>query len=99
MVTFYVTYAGDKSTPFDRNYWIDKHMPLVRETWEPHGMVSAGGFFPSGDGGGFIAICPCVFRNEAAVHAALAAPETKVVMDDIKNFTSVQPDHNVARPL
>ena len=99
MVTLFVTYSGDSNGRFDRDYWINKHMPLVRETWEPHGLVSTGGFFPSGDGGGLIAICPCVFRDEAAIHIALAAPETKRVMDDIRNFTSIQPVHKVARPL
>ena len=99
MVTFYVTYAGDESVLFDRDYWINQHMPLVRKIWEPYGLVSTGGFFPCGDGGGILAICPCVFTDEAAIHAALAAPETKRVMDDIKNFTSIEPHHNVARPL
>ncbi len=99
MVTFYVTYSGDSNLPFDRDYWINKHLPLVRETWGPYGLMSAGGFFPSGDGGEFIAICPCVFRDEAAIHAALAARETKRLMDDIKNFTLVQPDRKLAKPL
>ena len=99
MVTLYVTYAGDASVHFDREYWINTHLPLVRETWGPFGMIGTGGYFPSGDGAGFIAICPCVFRDEAALHAALEASETKRVMDDIQNFTPLQPDHNIARPL
>ena len=99
MVNFYVTYSGDSNVHFDRDYWINKHMPLVRKTWEPYGLVSAGGFFPFCDGGSLIAICPCVFRDEAAIHTALAAPETKRVMDDIRNFTSLQPARYIARPL
>ena len=99
MITMYVTYAGDAQTPFDRDHWINVHMPLVREAWGPHGLVSAAGFFPSGDGGGLIAICPCVFRDEAAMKAALACPETGRVMADVKNVTDVTPSRSQAMPL
>ncbi len=95
----YVTYAGDAGTQFDRDHWINIHLPLVREAWGPHGLLSAGGFFPSGDGGGLIAICPCVFRDEAAMQAALASPETKRVMDDVKQVTDVEPGRSRAVPL
>ena len=58
MVTMFVTHAGDTGTAFDRDHWINVHLPLVREAWGPHGLLSAAGFFPSGDGCGLIAICP-----------------------------------------
>ena len=99
MVTMYVAYAGDAGARFDRDHWINVHLPLVREAWGPHGLLSAGGFFPSGDGGGLIAICPCVFRDEAAMEAALASPETKRVMDDVKNVTDIAPSRSRAVPL
>ncbi len=95
----YVTYAGEADTKFDRDHWINVHLPLVREAWEPHGLLSTGGFFPSGDGGGLIAICPCVFRDEAAMEAALASPATKRVMDDVKKITAVVPARSRAVPL
>ena len=44
----YVTYAGDAGTKFNRDHWISVHLPLVREAWGPHGLLSAGGFFPFG---------------------------------------------------
>ncbi len=50
MITMYVTYAGNADTPFDREYWINVHLPLVRECWEPFGLERLGGFFPQGDG-------------------------------------------------
>ena len=99
MITMFVTYAGDAGTRFDRDHWIKIHLPLVREAWEPHGLLSAGGFFPSGDGGGLVAICPCVFRDETAMQAALASPETRRVMDDVKNVTDVEPSRSRAVPL
>ena len=99
MITMYVTYAGDADTPFDRDHWINVHMPLVRAAWGPYGLLSAAGFFPAGDGGGLIAICPCVFRDEAARNAALASPDTEQVMADVKKVTDVQPGRSRAVPL
>ena len=99
MMTMYVTYAGDANTPFDRDHWINVHLPLVRECWGPHGLVSASGFFPEGDGGGLLAIAPTVFRDEAAMNAALASPDTERVMADVKKVTAVDPQRSIGRPM
>ena len=99
MITMYVTYAGDADTPFDRDHWINVHLPLVRECWGPHGLVSASGFFPQGDGGGLLAIAPTVFRDEAAMNAALASTDTARVMADVKKVTAVEPSRSIGRPM
>ena len=99
MITMYVTYAGDKRTAFDHDHWLNIHLPLVRECWGPHGLVSVSGFFPQGDGGGIIAIAPCVFRDEAAMNAALASPDTARVMADVEKVTDVEPQRSVARTV
>ena len=99
MVTMYVTYAGDADTPFDRDHWFNVHLPLVREAWRPYGLLSAGAFFPADDGSGLSAICPCRFRDEAAMETALASPVTERVMADVKLVTSVQPTRCLAVPL
>ena len=97
MITMYVTYAGDETTLFDKDYWIDIHLPLVRDCWGPYGLITAAGFFPQGDGGGLVAIAPCVFRDEAAMQAALASPETARVMADVPRVTPVVPQRTIAR--
>ena len=99
MITMYVSYAGDADTAFDRDGWIDRHLPLVREAWGPYGLISASGFFPSGDGGGLIAICPCVFRDETAMEQALASSATERVMADVKRVTDVEPVRSRAVPF
>ncbi|MBK1840479.1 EthD domain-containing protein [Azospirillum sp. YIM B02556] len=99
MITMLVTYAGDEKTPFDRDYWIDVHFPLVRESWERYGLVSAGGFFPQGDGAGLIAVGVVTFRDEAAMEAALNSPETARVMADVGIVTAVKPRRSIATPL
>ncbi len=99
MTTLYVTYAGQAGTPFDRRYWIDVHLPLVRACWGPHGLERVGGFFPDGDGAGLIAVCACVFRDEAAMRSALVSPDTPRVMADVARFTDVKPTQSVGRAV
>lgn len=96
MTTMIVTYAGDAGTPFDRRHWIDVHLPLVRAGWGPHGLLSAGGFFPDGDGAGVIAVALCVFRDAAAMEAALASDATSGIMADVARVTSVAPQRRLA---
>ena len=95
----HVTYSGSVEARFDRRYWLNEHFQLVRETWEPYGLQSVAGFFPASDGGGVIAICACVFRDEPAMHAALSAAETGRVMDDVRRLTDLEPQRSVATPL
>lgn len=99
MITMLVTYAGDEQTPFDRDHWINVHFPLVRESWAPYGLISAGGFFPQGDGAGLIAVGVVNFRDEAAMEAALNSPETAQVMADVEIVTTVKPQRSIVKPL
>lgn len=96
MITLFVTHAGDADTPFDREHWIDVHMPLVRACWGPYGLERVGGFFPSDDGAGFIAVAACVFRDKDAMEAALAWPRTVEVMADVDLVTAVKPQRSLA---
>lgn len=99
MITMLVTYAGDEQTPFDRDHWINVHFPLVRDSWGPYGLVSAGGFFPQGDGAGLIAVGVVNFRDEAAMEAALNSPETALVMADVDIVTVVKPQRSIVKQL
>jgi uncharacterized protein (TIGR02118 family) len=95
----YVTYAGDADTPFDREHWINVHLPLVRECWGPYGLDRLTGFLPASDGEGLIAIATCVFKDKAAMERALASPEAERVMADVELVTSVKPQRSLATPL
>ena len=99
MITMLVTYAGDEQTSFDRDHWINVHFPLVRESWGPCGLISAGGFFPQGDGAGLVAVGVVNFRDKAAMEAALNSPETVQVMADVDIVTAVKPQRSIVKPL
>ena len=99
MTTLFVIYPGDAGTRFDRDYYVNIHLPLAREAWGPHGLETLAAFFPAGDGDGTIAIAACGFRDEAALKAALASPQTPRVMADIPRFTDAKPSQSRAVPL
>ncbi|WP_017316173.1 EthD family reductase [Mastigocladopsis repens] len=91
MTTLLVTYAGDASTRFDRDYFVGIHLPLVLEAWGPYGLKTIDAFFPAGDGAGIIAIAVCVFQDEAALSASLSSPQTNRVMADVEHYTDAKP--------
>ena len=99
MTTVFITYAGDTTTHFDRDYYVSTHLPLVLEAWELHGLKTIAAFFPAGDGAGTIAIAVCVFQNETAISAAFSSPQTDRVMADVKHFTNVKPSQSRAVPF
>ena len=99
MTMLFVTYAGDASTRFDRDYYVGTHLPLVLEAWGSYGLKTVAAFFPAGDGAGTIAVAVCVFQNEAAIATSINSPQTDRVMADIKHFTDAKPSQSRAAPL
>ena len=99
MRTMYVTYSGDAATRFDRDYYIQHHLPLVMECWGPLGLEGCAAFWPAVLATGTICICECRFYDEAAMRAALAAPTTPRVMADIARFTEATPAQSLVGPI
>lgn len=91
MTTMFVTYTGDSTTQFDREYYVDIHLPLVMDAWGPHGLRSATAYFPATAGAQIIAVAVCEFLDNGAVDAALACPRSEAVMADVSNFTDSEP--------
>ena len=86
-----VAYSGGSTSRFDRNYYVQHHLPLVRKIWEPVGLEEIDAFFPANSGAGFIAMAICRFRDAAAYQAAMKHPGTPEVMADIAHFTDIKP--------
>jgi len=97
----YVTYTGDAGSRFDRDYYLTKHMKLVQEVWGATGLESGTAFFPAtgSSGVGTIAIAELKFRDQAAVEASFASPDTARVMADVKAYTDITPQIVRASPL
>jgi uncharacterized protein (TIGR02118 family) len=98
-VVIYVIYTGEASDRFDRDYYDATHLPLVMDAWAKYGLLGTTAFFPSQDRIGTIALCECVFRDEAALEAAFASPEAAAVMADVIAFTDLIPTRVRAAPL
>lgn len=79
--------------------YVQKHLPLVNEAWEPLGMESIGAFFPSGDGGGIIAVCVMQFRDSVAITDATKSSASPRVMADMAHFTDAKPTQSRAAPV
>ena len=99
MTIMYVTYSGDQGTRFDRDYYVRRHLPLVMACWGPLGLESCDAFWPADIGARTIAIAECRFRDDGAMQAALASPETPRMMADVAHFTDAKPTQSLARPL
>ncbi len=99
MTTMYVTYSGDAGTRFDRDYYLRHHLPLVLQFWGPLGLQGCAAFWPADMEAGTICICECRFRDEASLRAALASPETPLVMADVARFTDAKPAQSLAGPV
>lgn len=99
MTTLYVTYPGDAATRFDRDYYLQHHLPLVMKCWGPLGLQGCAAFWPADMAAGTVCICECRFRDEPSMQAALASPETLLVMADVACFTDAKPAQSLAGPV
>jgi hypothetical protein len=73
-----VVYPRNKDSKFDKEYYLATHMPLVEKHWKKHGLKSSYSVVME-------------FESYEGFGAAGADPNTKEVMDDVKNFSNEQP--------
>ena len=99
MTTFIVTYRGGSDDRFDREYYVNQHLPLVLKVWAAHGIQSAEAYFPATPTGSFAAIALCVFRNDEGLRSALEDPGSAAVMDDVARFTDIVPVQSRLEPI
>lgn len=92
MSVLLVTYPKSEGARFDGDYYVAEHLRIVREGWSQYGLTDASAMLPSGAGDtGMAAMAILTFRDDAAMQAALASPETAGVMADVPRFTDIQP--------
>jgi len=95
--TLIVTCSG--GTYFDRDYYVDVHLPLALACWQRHGLESAAAFFPRDADAVDVSVGIYRFRDEAALHAALASAETAAVMSDVPRFTDATVSRSIGPPI
>jgi uncharacterized protein (TIGR02118 family) len=91
MIRFSVLYPDADGATFDHDYYRDKHVPLALRTW---GLETAE--IDKGVSGPYVAAVHFFFDSMEALGAALGAEGTAAVADDVQNYTSITPVHQVS---
>jgi uncharacterized protein (TIGR02118 family) len=90
MIMVSVIYPADSSVRFDMDYYLQTHIPLVKERWTPHGMtdveVVRGIAKADGSAPDFRLMTLMTFTSLDAYKAAGAA-HGREVSGDVANFT------------
>ena len=95
----YVVYQGAAGARFDRNYYVERHLPLVMTAWQKYGLESVSAFFPWRAEGQTVALCECRFRDEEAAKNSFQSIELPEVMADVQKFTDITPTRLRAIPM
>ena len=91
MTSFVVAYPASPSATFDADYYMTTHMPLVRDTFGPHGMTGSRVLFPDQPDAPYVAVTTLDFADAAAFAAATGSPGAAAVFADVANFTTITP--------
>lgn len=91
MANLVVSYPRHDGAKFDADYYRDTHIPLVEQQWSDCGMTGAEILWPADGEQPFAAMVVLKFGDAAAIDAALGSPGTQEVMNDVANFTDIQP--------
>ncbi len=90
MIMVSVIYPADSDISFDLDYYLQTHIPLVKERWTPHGMtevkVVRGTAKADGSAPDFRLMTLMTFTSLDAFKAAGAA-HGREVSADVTNFT------------
>jgi len=94
MIKVSVLYPFKDGVGFDMNYYLDSHIPMVRDKL---GAACKGAAVEQGLGGGapgtppaYVAMGHLFFDSVDAFQAAFA-PHAAAIMGDIPNYTALQP--------
>ena len=99
MRTLFVTYRGTASDRFDREYFVNTHLPLARAIAEPLGMLSIEAFFPTSTATNIVAASVIVLRDEQAERDLFSSPRFSELVNDLPNYTNLLPEQSLVAPL
>lgn len=91
MAKLVVTYPAQPGATFDRDYYVNVHLPLCQQHFGPAGMTGGEALFPLADDAPHLCVGLLSFASADAIAAAMQVPGVGEVFADIANFTTVQP--------
>lgn len=102
MIRIAAAYPREAGKKFDLDYYVNKHLPTVRQKFGPHGLrkveVDKGVEGPGGGLSPFFAVGYLYFDTLGDFQKAYAAAGAEVV-SDIAKYTDVQPMIQVGEVL
>jgi hypothetical protein len=99
MRTLFITYRGTASDRFDREYFVNAHLPLAREIAEPLGMLSIEAFFPTSRATNIVAASVIVLRDEEAERDLFSSSRFSELVNDLPNYTNLLPEQSLVAHL
>lgn len=101
MIVVSVSYPNDPASKFDEAYYLQTHIPLVRERWSGMGLQSVqvlrGLGAPDGGAAPMRIIALLTWDSTEALGKAVAAHGAEI-FGDIPNFTDGKPVMQVSEP-
>lgn len=95
-----VLYPNHEGARFDPRYYADHHARLAAEMWSPEKVELIEGVGAAGGGAApFALVAHFHFASAEAVGAAMAHPRMGELIADVPNFTDIQPQIMMGRPL
>ena len=95
MPSLSVMYPRTAGATFDYDYYRSKHLPLVGQRWAGAGLTGGEALLGEAAGDGsqapYFAMGIIHFETAERLHAALNGEHASEVIEDIRNFTNVQP--------
>jgi uncharacterized protein (TIGR02118 family) len=95
MITLSITYPLTEGAPFDWDYYVAKHLPMVGETFKPFGLTFASvlrGIEAVGGGPApYVVTVLLTFSDDEAARNAIASQGAKKLREDLANFTTIKP--------
>ena len=95
----YITYEGAPQDRFDRDYYLNHHLPIAMAAYEQYGLKNIAAFFPSAPHPGTVAICEMRYTSEQAAQTAFGSIEADSVRADLVHFTDLKPRRSFLSPL
>lgn len=94
MIRVSVIYPRSENAKFDLDYYLEKHVPLVKEAYNPYGLLEAqvdqGVSLSSKHPSDNILVCYLLFKDLDSVKQAFKNAGA-TVMKDVANFTDIEP--------
>ena len=97
-----VSVLYESADRFDEDYYLDQHMPLVRERWKAElsgTRVLKGMPGPDGSPPPFIIVAELSFATMGDVQQAMNGPHAAEIFGDVANFTDANPKQMISEVI